>query len=286
MAIPPSELRRLAITRHVIYVLVAAAVVVPLALGLTPGKFEATPYSHKLFDKVNSLPPGTRVLLSFDFDPGTEAELLPMGAALLRHCFRNRLVPLVMTNIPSGVDLARKIVKEAADRSEPDWGRKQTSGVDYVFLGYRPGDVNLLLNMGENLKGAFQNDYYGKPTEDMPALKDIRSLKDLPLVIDLAASAWVELWIVYGADRFNFAYGAGVTAVMGPDMYPFLQSGQMVGMLNGLRGAADYEVLLEKLDRGTFGMMSQSVAHVLVIVLVLAANARFVYRRLTGREKD
>jgi len=293
MAIPQAELRRLAIAKHVIFVLVAAAVIVPFVAKVYQRDFKPTSYAEDLFQKVHNLDANTRVLISLDFDPGSEAELLPMGVAILRHCFQQRLIPVVMTNYPSGVDLARTIVEEAVAKSEVDYGRKLTSGRDYAYLGFRPGGVNLVLNMGENLKGAFQTDYYGKPTEDMPALVGVQSLKDLKLVIDITSSAWVELWIVYGADRFGFEYGAGVTAVMGPDMYPFLQSGQVIGLLDGLRGAADYELLLQrtevgKLDktgRGILGMTAQSAAHVLVIVLVLAANARFIFRRATGREK-
>jgi len=285
MAVPLAELRRLAIVKHVIYLLVAAAVAVPLIAHLLPGEFEPTPNARKLFDRVEALKPGTRVLISLDFDPGSEAELLPMGMAILQHCFQRGLVPLVMTNYPSGVDLARKIVEDAIDKSEEYLGKDLVSGADYAFLGFRPGDVNLLLGMGENLKGAFQTDYYGKPTANMKALAGIRSLKDFELVIDISSSAWVELWIVYGADRFGFDYGAGVTAVMGPDMYPFIQAGQIVGLLDGLRGAADYEKLLAQKGRGMFGMTAQSAAHVLVILLVLAANARFIFRRVTGKEE-
>jgi len=136
----------------------------------------------------------------------------------------------------------------------------------------------------------------GKATEDMPALKGIQSLKDLELMVCVSSSIWVEWWILYGADRFKFEYAAGSTAVMVPDLYTFLQSGQMAGLLGGLRGAADYETLLKKSDpgntalqenegRGTLGMSAQSAAHVLVILLVLAANVRYLFRRLTGREK-
>jgi len=285
MPVPAASLKRLAMIRHVIYLLVAAAVIVPFIARLHVGDFQPGPHATKLYKKLDSLPAGTRVLLSFDFDPGSDAELTPMGLALLRHCFKKDLVPLVMTNYPAGLDLARKIMEDAVDDSQKLWGKKKVSGRDYVLLGFRPGQVNLVLKMGENLKTAFETDYYGKPTVDMRALKGVRSLKDLKLVIGISSSAWVETWIIYGADRFGFEYGAGATAVMAPDLYPFLDTGQMVGLLGGLRGAADYEALIKQRGRGTLGMSAQSAAHLLVIVLVLAANVRFVFRRLSGREK-
>ena len=230
MAAAASQLRWLTATRHVIFLLVALAVTVPFVARIYPGEFQPGPHAEKLFRKVDSLPPGTRVLLSLDFDPGSEAELLPMGIAILRHCYKKGLVPLVMTNYPTGVDLARLIVEQGAADAKKLWGKKVVSGTDYVYLGFRPGGINLLFKMGEDIKNAFQTDYYGKPTEDMKALQGLRSLRNLKLVIGMSASAWVETWIVYGADRFGFEYGAGATAVMAPDLYPFLQSGQMVGL--------------------------------------------------------
>jgi len=155
-----------------------------------------------------------------------------------------------------------------------------------VFLGFRPGYQNLVLNMGESLKGAFTVDYYGKPTADMPALQGVDTLEDIDLAIDIAAGATVEMWIAYGSDRFDFPLGAGVTAVMAPDLYPFLQSKQLVGFLGGLRGAGDYEQLLEKPDDATRGMPSQSLTHLLLIVLIVAANARFIAGRFRRRAED
>jgi hypothetical protein len=285
MPVPAAALKKLTLARQVVYLLVAAAVIVPLVAKLDPGDFRPGPRAKMLFDKVDSLPPGTRVLLSFDFDPGSDAELTPMGVAILRHCFKKGLIPLVMTNYPAGLDLARRILESSVEDSQKLWGKKKVSGKDYIFLGFRPGGTSLVFKMGENIRNAFPNDYYGKATADMDALEPIRSLKDLKLVIDLSSSNWVEVWIMYGSDRFGFEYGAGATAVMAPDLYPFLESGQMVGLLGGLRGAADYEVLLEQKDKGTLGMSAQSATHVLLILLVLGANIRFVYRRLTGREK-
>lgn len=296
MAVATTDLKKLALARHIVYLLVATVVIVPFLVKWDPGESEPDKYARNFFDAVDSLKPGTPVLISFDYDPGSDAELTPMGVALLRHCFEKDLIPVVMTHYPTGVGLARSTLQGTVDESEKLWGKKRVSGVDYVFLGFRPGQVSLVLNMGEDLKGAFPTDGDGKPTEDMPALKGIQSLKDLELVVCLSSSAWVDFWILWGADRFKFKYAAGATAVMVPDLYTFLQSGQMKGLMGGLRGAADYETLLKDSDpdntalqeskgRGTLGMSAQSAAHMLVIVLILVANILYLSRRLSGREE-
>jgi len=257
--------RRDTISRRIVYLLVAGAVVFPFIRPL-PFKFKPQELSRQLYDKVEALPPGSPILLLFDYDPASMAELYPMSLALLRHCFARGLHPIVMTHWNSGVGLAQDLVEQTAK----EYHKK--SGVDYVFLGFKPGGANLVLNMGESLTGAFDKDFYKQPTETMPVLKGVRSLRDIPLVIDIAAGNTVEMWIAYGRDRFGFELGAGCTAVIAPDLYPFLQSGQLVGLLGGLRGAADYESLIHHPGSAVKGMQAQSLTHVLIILLILGAN--------------
>jgi len=277
-----ADLRRHEVIRRVIYVLVAVVVIVPYLIR-TEASFEASPWAKKLYNQADRLEPGSHVLLAFDYAPGSKEELYPMSLALLRHCFKKDLIPIVMTHWPNGVGLSKQLCERAAEESKEMWGKEKISGRDYVFLGFRPGYQNLVLNMGESLKGAFAVDYYGKPTGDMPALKGIDTLEDIDLAIDIAAGTTVEMWIAYGSDRFDFPLGAGVTAVMAPDLYPFLQSKQLVGFLGGLRGAADYEQLLGRPEDATRGMPSQSYTHLLLIVLILAANAVFIAGLLRRR---
>ena len=279
MATPEALIRRQTLARRIVYLVVAVAVVIPYIVPL-PIKFTPSPWAKKLFDRVEALPPGSAVLLCFDYDPSAMAELYPMSRCLLRHCFARGLRPIVMTHWPNGVGLCKQLIEDAAK------GAGKEMGTDCVFLGYKPGWSDLILNMGESLQGAFDKDYYGKPTEGMPALAKVRSLKDVPLVVDIAAGATVEMWIAYGRDRFGFDLGAGCTAVIAPDLYPFLQSEQLVGFLGGLRGAADYETMLKQPEDATKGMQAQSLTHMLIIVLIIGANVHFVMRAAARKEKE
>jgi hypothetical protein len=158
------------------------------------------------------------------------------------------------------------------------------AGRDYAMLGFRPGGVMLILNMGENLKGAFEKDLDGQKTETMAALEGVTSLGDFDLAMDFAAGGTIEGWIAYGADRFNFPLVAGSTAVQAPDLYTWLPSGQLKGFLGGLRGAADYETLLETPDMATKNMPAQSAAHVLIIVLIVFANIQMLLAKRAARK--
>ena len=289
MSIASARLRRLTHIRWGIYLLLAAAVIVPYFAPIQM-KFQPGESVVRLYRQVDALPRGSHVLISLDYDPGGAAELSPMGKVMVEHCFRNGLVPVVMTHWISGLGISDALTREAAADAHKWWGKELLPGRDYVYLGYRPGQSNLVLNMGENLKVAFDKDYEGRPTRDMAALAGVNSLKDFAMILEVTAGTpGAEMWIMYGTDRLKIPLGVGSTAVMVPDLIPFLQAGQMVGMLGGLRGAADYETLLDlpKAARreATLGMVSQSAAHTLVILLILGANAGVVLRRLWRRRR-
>ena len=82
-------------------------------------------------------------------------------------------------------------------------------------------------------------------------------------------------WIYYAYQPYRQRVGAGVTAVMATDFYPYLNAGQLEGLLGGMRGAAEYEVLIDRPDQGLRGMDSQSVIHLIIIVLIAVGNAAY-----------
>jgi hypothetical protein len=52
-----------------------------------------------------------------------------------------------------------------------------------------------------------------------------------------------------------------------------------VGLLAGMKGAGEYEQLLEKPGLGLAGMAAQSSVHVAVIVFILLANVFYFMER-------
>jgi hypothetical protein len=80
--------------------------------------------------------------------------------------------------------------------------------------------------------------------------------------------------------RYHLQMVAGVTAVSAPEYYPYLQTGQLQGLLGGMAGGAEYEVLVKKPALATRGMDAQSLAHLFIAFMILLGNAAFL-----GEEK-
>jgi hypothetical protein len=233
-----------------------------------------TPPVQSLYDAVDELEPNAApLLLSIDYAPATLPELEPMSMAILRHCFAKDVNVVVMTLHPAGYGLAERAVLNAAEEYDAVYGE------DFAFLGFQPGVSAVILGMGINIRNVFPADAYGAPVDDLPVLQGVRNYDDIPLVISLAGWSAAEAWVYYAHQPYRQTVGAGVTAVMATDFYPYLDAGQLVGLLGGMRGAAEYEGLIQRPDQGVRGMDSQSVIHLLIIVLIAIGNAAYFISR-------
>jgi len=54
-----------------------------------------------------------------------------------------------------------------------------------------------------------------------------------------------------------------------------LKTGQIVGIIPGLKGAAEYEKLIDQPGEAVRGMNIQSIVHLLIVIFVLIGNVGF-----------
>jgi hypothetical protein len=72
---------------------------------------------------------------------------------------------------------------------------------------------------------------------------------------------------------------------MAPGLYPLLRSGQINGLIGGLRGAAEYEILIGQKGKAVAGMDAQSATHLAIIVLVIMCNLFYFSSRNRARQQ-
>jgi hypothetical protein len=268
----------ISIDRRIIFLLISLGTLLPLLhpFGLP---IKVSPEVRGVYEYIESLPEGSVFLLSLDFDPSSKPELEPQAVALLRHAFRKHLRVIGMTHWLPGTGLAEsifaRVAKEMGKRAEKD----------YVFLGWSPGTGSLVIAMGQDLYKAFPSDNAKNPTLGMPVLEGVRNLRDVNYLISLAAgNPGIDMWYVFGKDKYRFEMAGGSTGVMAPGLYPFLRSGQINGLIGGLQGAAEYETLIGQKGTAVAGMDAQSADHFVIIALVLLCNVfYFVLRGDKGR---
>ena len=274
------------IDRRVIFLLIGAAVVIPFFRPLWL-PVHVTEHVKNVFDFIESVPPdGQAVLISMDYSPETFPELFPMNLAILRHCFARDIKVVGMTLDPRGIGIGEMAIKAAADEYSKRYGE------DYVYLGFRPGIVAVILGIGEDMRRVFGTDNYGTDLTSLSMMEEVKNYDDIALLVTLASSSIPESWISYANSRYHQSIACGVTAVMAADFYPWLQTGQFIGMLGGLKGASEYELLVEQSGysterkTATIGMDAQSVVHVLIIVFIILGNLAFFASRRGTRGSE
>lgn len=303
------------VDRRAIYFIVALSIILPLLIPFNSKTYvtEPTENVYKMIDSFAGRK-DKAILLSFSHDASTMAELFPMEVAVLRHCFERNVKVFTICFSPS----AKPLMDYAIETAKEDYDVQ--SGVDFLSFGYKPYGLFLpiLLGMGDDIAKAVETDDQGRKIENLEILEGIANYDDMNLVIDFAASASVFAWIVYARARFGVNVAAGITAVMAADNYPYLQSGQLIGQLSGLKGAAEYEKLVDVFAKGQnesgtrefsrevlkdtwlkldtmerkyktarIGMNAQTVAHVMIIVFILLGNiGYFIAKRKQDNEAN
>ena len=273
--------RMLRIDRRIIFLVIGLCTLFPLLfpVGLP---IRISSEVRGVYDYIDNWPEGSVLLLSLEFDPASKPELYPQAIAILRHAFHKNLRVVAMTLWVSGTGLADQIVSQTAKEAGKE------NGKDYVFLGWSPGGSAVILNMGQDLYNAFPTDYGNRSTKGLPVLAGVQSLRDVTYAVSLGAgNPGVEAWYVFGKDKYKFELGGGCTGVMAPGLYPLLRSGQINGLIGGLRGAAEYETLIGQKGKAVAGMDAQSATHLAIIVLVTICNIfYFTVQRQQRRQEQ
>lgn len=262
--------------RRWVFLLIGLAVFIPflrpLRLPLT-----VTKPARDVFEAVEAIPPeGPPLLIATDYAPSTAPELDPMYFAMLRHCLATKRKVMMLALYPQGAGMAQA----GLDFVLPEFP-DAVSGEDYVFLGYQPGVQAVVMSLGEDISMVFPTDAYGVSLDSLPMMENIKNYDDIPLVVDLAGSSIPITWVIYAVTRYGQKLGVGVTAVSAAQYYPYLNTGQFVGMMGGLKGAAEYERLIreagytEAREIATIGMDAQSIAHLVILALIIVGNIAF-----------
>jgi len=273
--------RMLSIDRRWIYLVITVAVVVPLFLDL-PQRISVTPEVRGLYEAVEQLPRGSKVLLACDYDPGSAAEIQPMAVTFLKQAFTRGLRVIIVGLWPQGPQQADLAYQEALLDPKVAAVNPQY-GLDYINLGYQAGNEVVIQRMGSSIQAVFPRDSRGRPVGQFPIMEGVVDFSSIAFIFNVSAGypGTVE-WVQFAGDRFHAQLASGSTAVQAPQVYPYFPR-QMRGLLGGMKGAAEYEEVSGFRGKGTSFMLSQSTSHVAVVLFILLGNLAFLISRRKSR---
>ena len=268
--------------RRWVFLMIALAVIIPLIVHYTTS-IPTSPLVQRLFDKVENLPPGSKILMSFDYGPSTVPENQPMANAFTRHAFEKGHKVYLMALWATGPRQSLQLIDEIINVEFPG----KAYGTDWVHLGYKAGNQGLINTLLSDFKAMYTTDIEGTAIETFPMMKDIKTLRDFDLILGLGSGfPGTKEWVQFAGDPGDIPVGGGTTAVMAPLLYPYYPK-QMVGFLGGLQGAAEYEYALvhaypkyaEKSRLASTSMGPQVTAHLVIVAFIIIGNITFLVER-------
>ncbi|MCS7364107.1 MAG: hypothetical protein NDF54_01550 [archaeon GB-1867-035] len=268
------------IDRRVLYLLLWIVVLSPLIspLGLPVSISSST---VKYYETIENLPPGSMVVVSFDFGLSALGELYPIAFATLHHLFSKSVKFAIIATWNEGPIVAKMII----DKLKPEETYNKVYGEDWIFLGWAPGGEQAMAALGRDFWGTITLDYlYKKPVSEYSIMQNLKSAEDVDLLISFetgtpGADEWVRQWW----EPYRVPMLVACIGVMAPTVAPYVQAGQVLALLPGLRAGAEYEKLLSKPGLATAAADAISTSHILVLAFVIIGNIGYLARR--GRRK-
>lgn len=279
--------------RRIIYLLVLLALALPLLQGFSvpPARMEG---AEKVFNVVEQVQVAADevAFVALDFGPGTAAESLPQAEVVVEHLMRRR-IPIVFFSMyvlaePFLESVPQRVVERLMkEMPEERW----EYGKDWVNIGYRSGGYLILQSIpkSENLVELFKKDARGNALTDFPITRNLKTLNQIRVLAEFTGLMGVlDTYVQFFQKKDykpNFVHGC--TSIVIPEAFVYLDSGQIMGLLEGIAGAAWYSQLLQQKilerqpDKSQVINTGLGVAHLVIIALIILGNvgALFVARR-------
>ena len=229
-------------------------------------------YTREVYDFIENLPDGSVIVVATNVGVALWPEEETFAKAVLWQLGKstNKYV-IVNFGADSPVLMAGALDDLNYLNTFPD----KIYGDDYALMGFLAGGETAMAAFATNPGGAYKNDYYGTPVEQLPIVKELQSASDIDLIIHITGSdadSPVRQWV----ETFHIPYAAAPTIGWVPTYMPYYNAGQLVGLIAGIRGGAEYELLIGRPSSGLAITDALSLAFLYTIILAVLGNIDYL----------
>lgn len=262
------------IDRRILYFcllgIIVVGLLVPIPLPLAIG-----PQARGAFESIENAPTDKVAIVSTNWSASTQGENKPQTTVVLEHMMRRKIPIAFVSFEPSSTELAQELMEDISKKHGYEYGK------DWINLGFRADIQGTLKAMMIDIHETFKKDSrQEKALAEFPIMRKLKNLRDAGVIAEISPSGTYKYWVglVVGSVEAPFIYGP--TSVMAPELYTYLDSGQMDGMMFGIKGAAEYEQLLGIKGFTTKAITPVSLALVMLFILIGLGNwGMFAARR-------
>ncbi|MDP2859374.1 MAG: hypothetical protein Q8P50_15560 [Bacillota bacterium] len=260
------------VDRRIIYILLFITIMLPQFIPVViPIKVD--PLTVGLYNKIETMKPGDVALISNEFSAVMYSEMTPVLHAITTHLFRKGARVIMMATSADGA----LFNQEVCDKLLP---KDYLYGRNIVNFGFVAGYEAAVASLVKDVPKTFPADMKGTQTAAMEVLKGVKTIDDIALVIQLTGGGLGPLlWVRQVNIPFKTPFASVVSSSMLPSAIPYYQAGQMIALLNGLKGGAEYELLIKVPGKATAGMAGQSLGHLFFVLAAIVANVAYFAKR-------
>jgi hypothetical protein len=257
--------------REVVMTLVLLAIIVPamnpLGLPLLTGDM-----SKAWYNSVDALPEDSVVLFDIGYGSGGYPSLGPGNIAAFHQMFEKDLKIVIMATALEGSMMYPLIM----DAVKPEQTYGAVYGEDYVFLGYIAGEQTAMAGVLGDLKSLVSNDYQGTSIDSLSVMDNVGGAEDFDVVAYMTtAGGTAEGWVYQAYSQYNKDVLGGCLSMMTTSIKPYYDSGQLLGIMDGIKGAADLEFLTGHPGDAIVSSDILSFTQTLVLIFIVIGNVSF-----------
>lgn len=267
--------------------LLLAAVGLPILLGIEGPTGEARLWSGvtEAHAAINALPADATVHILWAYDPATAGELDLVMRPVAMHLIEQGIQVQIISLLPTGLATARRLWDNTtADLIAANRLPERPDRIDYWEGGFLPGGAPALALVAQAPIAALVGH---TPQATRPF-----SLESSALSIVVAAQAEdVQQWLELVQPTTLTPVVAVTAAGAGPLLRPYLASGQLIGLVSGFDGAANYHTLRnqratpEETARLRQQLAAQNWGHIALIAILVLGNLSALWLGQNGAEQ-
>jgi len=260
------------IDRRVIYTILLIGLIVPLIWPINIPLTIMEP-TRAIYNIIEELDPATDVvLLSFDYSPASAPDIHPASVAIVEHLTARGIRWVGVSFWPEGPQMSEMIMRDLEARG-------LTYGEDFIDLGFKAGAENAIMSFAQDSR-VIKTDVRGNNIDNLSLMDGIVDMTDFGVVIGLSAGdPGFNAFIRQAVDPMGVRFAAAIVTVSVPAAMPFVASGQLRGLVGGLRGAAEYEQLTGIPGKGAAMMDAQSIGHLIIVAFIIVGNVAYFFSK-------